>query len=80
MAQLSAASSKNLKNLTIELDEIERETLEIILKEIIVNLPMDTGSEEEVYRSDIQVNRDHFKLFICGYEMRALRKLLDKVR
>ncbi|MCP4132295.1 MAG: hypothetical protein GY754_15090 [bacterium] len=69
-----------VNNKAITLDETEREALEAVLKEIILNLPIDPNSAEEVYRSDVQENRDHFQLFLCSYEMRALRRLLGKIR
>ncbi|MCP4130220.1 MAG: hypothetical protein GY754_04495 [bacterium] len=65
---------------SVTLDQAERETLEILLKEIILNLPLDKESDEELYRSDIQGEREQFKLNLYGYEMRALRTLLQKVR
>ncbi|MCP4130037.1 MAG: hypothetical protein GY754_03365 [bacterium] len=74
--------SKYKNGKTVDLDEDERETLEIILKEILVNLPHDPDAPdapEEVYRSDMQ-NPGHFKLHLYGYEMRAIRRVLGKVR
>ncbi|MCP4131616.1 MAG: hypothetical protein GY754_11610 [bacterium] len=64
---------------TVDLDIAEQETLELVLKEIILNLPHDPDSPEEVYRTDIRENPDHFRLCLYGYEMRALRKLLGKL-
>ncbi|MCP4130176.1 MAG: hypothetical protein GY754_04260 [bacterium] len=52
---------------TITLEETQRETLELILKEIILNLPQDRTSPEEVYRLDAE---DRFKLCLYGDEMR----------
>ncbi|MCP4136210.1 MAG: hypothetical protein GY754_34890 [bacterium] len=75
---MTQTEAKN--GITVELDEIQRESLEAILKEIILNLPQDTKSDEEVYRSDIQENRENLKLYLFGYEMRALRQLLGNVR
>ncbi|MCP4130901.1 MAG: hypothetical protein GY754_07950 [bacterium] len=69
-----------LSGIEVTLDQAERETLEIMLKEIILNLPLDTESDEELYRSDIPTEREQFKLNLYGYEMRALRTLLQKVR
>ncbi|MCP4130401.1 MAG: hypothetical protein GY754_05420 [bacterium] len=65
---------------SVTLNEDERETLEILLKEIILNLPLDPESGEERYRSDIPNKRDQFKLSLYGYEMQALRTLLQKIR
>ncbi|MCP4131914.1 MAG: hypothetical protein GY754_13130 [bacterium] len=64
---------------TVHLDQAERESLELILKELILNLPLDPESGEEYYRSNIPEVRDQFKLSLYGYEMRALRTLLQKI-
>ncbi|MCP4132326.1 MAG: hypothetical protein GY754_15245, partial [bacterium] len=56
------------------------ESLEIVLKEIILNLPLDDESDEELYRSDVPGEEEHFKLSLYGYEMRSLRRLFQKVR
>ncbi|MCP4137600.1 MAG: hypothetical protein GY754_41920 [bacterium] len=63
-----------------DLDDTERETLVRILKELILNLPLDPECGEECYRSDAPTERGHFRLMLYGYEMRALRTLLAKVR
>ncbi len=64
----------------VTLDHAERESLEILLKEVILHLPLDGSSDEELYRSDTEGKEDQFKLNLYGYEMRALRTLLQKVR
>ncbi len=64
----------------VTLDQAERETLELLLKEIILNLPLDTESAEELYRSHVAGKEEQFKLNLYGYEMRALRTLLQKIR
>ncbi|MCP4131985.1 MAG: hypothetical protein GY754_13490 [bacterium] len=64
----------------VNLDQGERETLEMIIKEIILHLPFDEESDEELYRSDVPGEEQGFKLNLYGYEMRALRRLLRKVR
>ncbi|MCP4132822.1 MAG: hypothetical protein GY754_17785 [bacterium] len=64
----------------VNLDQGERETLEMMLKEIILNLPFDEESDEELYRSDVAGEDAQFRLNLYGYEMRALRRLLQKVR
>ncbi len=70
--------SKN--EITITLDQTQRETLELILKEIVLNLPQDRNSPEEVYRTDVPWNREQFRLCLYGDEMRAMRQLLGEVR
>ncbi|MCP4135415.1 MAG: hypothetical protein GY754_30880 [bacterium] len=65
---------------TVTIDETEKETLEAILKEIIINLPFDSDAGDEIYRSDIKETPDNFQLFLFGYEMRALRRFLGKIR
>ncbi|MCP4136389.1 MAG: hypothetical protein GY754_35790, partial [bacterium] len=55
----------------VNLDQGERESLEIVLKEIILNLPLDDESDEELYRSDVPGEEEHFKLSLYGYEMRS---------
>ncbi|MCP4134548.1 MAG: hypothetical protein GY754_26475 [bacterium] len=71
---------KNNDEITVTLTPDERESLEAILKEIILNLPQDPESGEELYRSDISEDREYFKLSLYGYEMRAMRTLLKKIR
>ncbi|MCP4134536.1 MAG: hypothetical protein GY754_26415 [bacterium] len=61
----------------VSLDQGEKESLEMMLKEIILNLPLDEESDEELYRSDLCGAQ--FKLNLYGYEMRALRRLFRKV-
>ncbi|MCP4130000.1 MAG: hypothetical protein GY754_03180 [bacterium] len=65
---------------SVTMDSDEQETLERVLKEIILNLPLDASSGEELYRSNIPELREQFKVSLYGYEMRALRTLLQKVR
>ncbi|MCP4132673.1 MAG: hypothetical protein GY754_17035 [bacterium] len=76
MPQLKTAS----EFFTVDLDETEKETLERILKEIILYLPLDPESGEELYRSNLPVEGEQFKLSLYGFEMQALRALLGKVR
>ncbi|MCP4136775.1 MAG: hypothetical protein GY754_37745 [bacterium] len=64
----------------VNLDQGERETLEMMLKEIILNLPFDEESDEELYRSDVAGEGAQFRLNLYGYEMRSLRRLWQKVR
>ncbi len=64
----------------VNLNQGERETLELIIKEILLNLPMDPESDEELYRSNVPGEEECFMLNLYGYEMRALRTLLQKVR
>ncbi len=45
-----------------------------------ITVYLDPECDEEFYRSDLPVERAHFKLNLDGYEMRALRTLLGKVR
>ncbi len=70
------------EGISVELDDTERETLVLLLKEIILNMPQDPESDEECYRSDAPTERPQpqFRLTLYGYEMRALRTLLAKVR
>ncbi|MCP4133115.1 MAG: hypothetical protein GY754_19265 [bacterium] len=65
--------------LTVVLDDAEIESLEVILKEIILNLPHDPYAIEEVYRSDLEDKGNSFRVLLYGYEMRALRRLLGKI-
>ncbi|MCP4134215.1 MAG: hypothetical protein GY754_24795 [bacterium] len=53
-----------LKQKTITIDEIEKEALEAIIKEILLNLPIDPDAGDELYRSDIKEDQDHFQLFL----------------
>ncbi|MCP4129859.1 MAG: hypothetical protein GY754_02475 [bacterium] len=79
-------TEKNQTNLpvvvpeTVTLDQAERETLDILLKEIILNLPHDESADEELYRSDVAGKEGQFRLNLYGYEMKALRRLLQKIK
>ncbi|MCP4129744.1 MAG: hypothetical protein GY754_01890 [bacterium] len=75
---LPAASPETRSLVEIEVDLAERESLEILLKEIILNLPLDRSSAEEIYRSNIP--GEQFKLSLDGFEMRALRSFFQKIR
>ncbi len=79
-------TEKNQTNLpvvvpeAVTLDQAERETLDILLKEIILNLPLDESADEELYRSHVAGKEGQFRLNLYGYEMKALRRLLQKIR
>ncbi len=64
----------------VEVDQGERETLEMIIKEILLYLPMDEESDEELYRSNVPGHEGDFTLNLYGYEMRSLRRFLQKLR
>ncbi len=64
----------------VEVDQGERETLEMLIKEILLYLPMDEESDEELYRSNVPGEEGQFTLNLYGYEMRSLRRFLQKIR
>ncbi|MCP4132879.1 MAG: hypothetical protein GY754_18075 [bacterium] len=68
------------ETITVNLDEGERESLVVLLKEIILNLPLDPENGEEFYSSHVPTEQGLFKLSLYGFEMRALRTLFSKVR
>ncbi|MCP4131125.1 MAG: hypothetical protein GY754_09105 [bacterium] len=77
----TSTPEKESEFIQVSLDQGERETLEMIIKEILLYLPMDEESDEELYRSNVpgEYGKD-FTLNLYGYEMRALRRFLQKVR
>ncbi len=68
------------EGINVDFDDTERETLVRILKELILNLPLDPECGEECYRSDSPAESGKFRLTLYGYEMRALRTLLQKIQ
>ncbi|MCP4130350.1 MAG: hypothetical protein GY754_05165 [bacterium] len=79
-SEFSKSIEQYNEGITVDLNDEERESLVVLLKEIILNLPLDPENGEEFYCSDVPTERGQFRFSLYGFEMRALRTLFSKVR